>query len=92
MAEADRSYARNEGRGVFIEVDDANWEMEETLRAVAEEFSGDERYDIDEAYQFNFITFEFDTYEVALEVVNECNSRCKGDYNTIEIDDIEVSF
>jgi hypothetical protein len=84
-------YAGTKGRGVFIETyGNYHEEEEKTLREVAEEFSGEERTDIDELYQFNFVTYEFKTYAVALEVVAECEKRLpEGDFNTISIDDLE---
>ena len=85
------NYAGTKGRGVFIETYGQYQEEEtETLHEVAAEFSGSERTDIDELYQFNFVTYEFKSYAVALEVVAECEKRLpEGDFNTISIDDLE---
>ena len=87
----DPNVASEKGRGAFIETYGPRHEDEEqTLREVAEEFSGEERMDIDELYQFNFVTYEFKSYDEAKEVVAECVRRLpEGDFNTISIDDLE---
>ena len=87
----DPNYANKEGRGAFIETYGPYHEEEEqTLREVSEEFCGEERVDIDELYQFNFVTFEFESFDKAREVVAECVRRLpEGDFNTISIDDLE---
>ena len=83
----DPNVARTRGRGVCMET---SWDMkaEETLIDVALEFGGFQRIDIDETYQWNFVTFQFDSIKTAREVVKECNRRYKSEYTTVCLRDL----
>ena len=86
----DPNVARSEGCGVYIETYGPICKLEEAvLREVANKFGGKECTELDNIYQYNFVTFEFASYKEAKQVVRECKKLLsEGEYLTVNIDDM----